>query len=285
MQSVHQQAASEPVSGVAAAPAIHPSEEADLSWYFGPGAAYFERSTFGDQLRRAAEFSQGSQPCETCEGFGFVQLTAEEIIARNRRITELEHAIRERLRTIEDQEKRDREIAKLAREREKLNEETVCAACSGTKVSARRLNRKPKALTARPRPAQREELRTEPEDWALCRYARVSRRLDQLPDEIVNVLRLYYGDIGTRWASEREGRLLALYALTAPGKKLARRGVSKRDADALEGLGVRPDESVVSQANAQRANPDTTRGRLLLEARGQAKRLLADAARVWTVAQ
>jgi hypothetical protein len=260
---------------------LPPHEEADLSWYFGPGSAYFERSTFGAQLTICEQLAYESMLCTACAGLGFTELSAAEIVKRAKRIDELAASISDRLRTIDDPEEREREKARMDRERTKLTKETVCTACEGLKVESKKIHRHDRPLDAKPKKKEDNEPKNEPEDWALCRYARVCRRLDSLPEQAVNVLRLYYGDIGSRWAGEREGRLLALYALTPPGKKLARRGLSKDESDALEGLGVRPDQSVVNQCNAQRLKSDSTRGKLLLEAREQSKKLLSEAAKAW----
>lgn len=48
-------------------------DEADLTWYFGPGACAFERSTFGAMLAAIERDAYVSEPCGACGSTGIVE--------------------------------------------------------------------------------------------------------------------------------------------------------------------------------------------------------------------
>jgi hypothetical protein len=115
----------------------------------------------------------------------------------------------------------------------------------------------------------------------LIRFARVGRRLSKVSERTFEVLKLFYGDVGTRWASKVQGRLLALYALTPAGGKLAKRGITAEMRKTLGELGRRLDEAIWNECEEQRSNPEANRAKQLEAARVQADDLLNHASIEW----
>jgi hypothetical protein len=291
-------------------------DEADLSWFFGPGAAYFEKSTFGIMLERAIQFGQHTEPCETCGGLGFLELTAEEMVSRAAKFEELAAARRsdDALAGRSDDEiDRVRELRKD--EHKSISAEATCPGCAGSKYERSRLKlrvgtsfactsgcpkckgrRRDRAgepcvtceasgyvvpVTANPKGGSTDDEGWCPDDEALVRYALVSRRLDRLSESAFEALKLFYGDRGSRWAGKVQGRLLALYPLTPAGAKLAARGITREMRDTLGELGLRLDEAIWNECEAQRATPTANRKQQLEKAHAQAGELLYAASLEW----
>lgn len=292
-------------------------DEADLSWYFGPGAAYFEKSTFGIMLERAILFGQQTEPCERCGTLGFVELTAEEMVARAAKFESL--AAARRADDVASDMQSDEEVARLRelrnREHRSICAEATCPECKGRKYVLTRVPLRvgmafsstalctrcmgtrrtasgdpcPRCdamgyfepVTVNKAPEGGNEEGWCPDDEALVRYALVSRRLDRMTDSGIEVLQLFYGDRGARWAGTKEGRLLALYHLTPAGAKLAARGITREMRETLGELGLRLDEAVWNECEAQRQRPTATRASQLERSREQAERLLGAASEQW----
>jgi hypothetical protein len=245
---------------------IPESDQSALSWYFGPGAAYFERSTFGEQIERTDRLNHVSEICDACDGLGFVELTADQIAAR---VKDFDDA-----KATENPEKRLEKWTEVCAR-------TLCKACKRGVVATRINTSKRVPLTARPKTTSDHEPGQAPDDEALQRYARVSRRLSRMPEDMRGVLRLFFGDVGMWCASKREGRIMALYSLTPAGRKLVARGLPAEAASILNGMGVRPDQAISEHADQQRSDRKEWRATLLLRARESALVLLAKASREW----
>lgn len=291
-------------------------DEADLSWFFGPGAAYFEKSTFGIMLERAILFGQQTETCETCKGLGFVELSAEEMIARAAAFASLAAARKgdDALPGRSDEET-DRLRGLRKEQHASLCAEADCPDCGGSKFDRSRIKLRlgssfactagcPKCrgalrdrsgdvceeclaagyivpVTANPKAGSPEDEGWCPDDEALVRYALVSRRLDRLSDAALEVLSLFYGDRGARWAGTVQGRMLSLYHLTQAGGKLAARGITAVMRDTLGELGLRLDEAIWNECEAQRATPTATRKQQLEKAHEQAVELFRSASTEW----
>jgi hypothetical protein len=67
-----------------------------------------------------------------------------------------------------------------------------------------------------------------PDMEAMLRWARISRMLRGLDAKHSAVIEVYYGDIGTRWASTKLGRIFGLFAFT-PGAKAVLRARPAQD--------------------------------------------------------
>jgi hypothetical protein len=120
-----------------------------------------------------------------------------------------------------------------------------------------------------------EEPSYTPDDYALVRLGRVSRRLRELRRDDAIVLQAYYGDIGARWARTKAGRIFALYALTETGQAYCIEQARKDPEH------VRADERIASLANQQRRTPNGRRKRMFVEMHQQATKLLSHAADAW----
>lgn len=79
-------------------------------------------------------------------------------------------------------------------------------------------------ITAQPTAEVRAVSGVAPDDEALQRYARASRRLlavERIDARSADVLRVYYGDEGAVWGGkEARGRMFALYRFTDAGQKI-----------------------------------------------------------------
>lgn len=295
---------------------ISPHDEADLSWFFGPGAACFEKSTFGMALDRAVQFGQAAEPCASCAGLGFVELTAEQMVERAKRYEALSAERKDDDATAATRS--DEEVTRLREKRDAqqraLGAESDCPDCNAGRGEVKRIKvrvgdafsatarctlcKGRKTLNGKacdlclgegyfvPVTVNSSAPKTDEEGWcpddeALIRYARVSKRLDRLSEGAFEALQLFYGDRGCRWASTIQGRLLALYALTPAGGKLAARGITQQMRETMGELGLRLDEAIANECEAQRMTPTETRKKQLASAREQAARLLEAASVEW----
>jgi len=125
----------------------------------------------------------------------------------------------------------------------------------------------------------REEPSYTPDDVALVRLARVSRRLRVLERDHALVLQAYYGDIGARWARTKAGRIFAVYALTETGQAWCDE-TARRD-----GEYVRADERIAALAEAQRRAAEGERRRALRAMHEEAMELIGAAWRAWKEAE
>lgn len=205
---------------------INLREEASLTWFFGRGQSTFQRSTFAGILERIDFDAYTSTRCGRCRGEGILEdggfylrtvkneITLEEVTVE----VEAEHG-------------------------------GWCPRCRGTgSTPLRRKDNRDALLTARPTAEHAAAGGYVPDDFALRKYALVSRRLDRVASVdplLVEALASYYGDAGARWGRTRYGRLFTLYALTPAGHKLVRMSMrSTSDAitlTAIERIGVEAD--------------------------------------------
>lgn len=295
---------------------ISTRDEANLSWFFGPGATQFEKSTFGIMLERATQFGQHAEACDTCAGLGFVELTAEQMVDRAGEFAALAAA---RKADDADESRSDEEAARLRELRDdeykSICGQANCPECDGKRLTVSRiLLREGTAFSCtsvcrkchgsqrlasgdpcprcdamgyiEPVSANKGPLKADEEGWcpddeALVRYALVSRRLDRVGESTFEVLRLFYGDRGTRWAGTIQGRIMVLYHLTPAGGKLAARGITAKMREALGELGLRLDEAIWNECEAQRQKPSDKRKSQIDSAHLQALRLLGAASVEW----
>ena len=118
-----------------------------------------------------------------------------------------------------------------------------------------------------------------PDEDLLLRAASVSRRLRRVAEvdrRAAQTLEVYYGGIGARWATGKEGRLFGLYPLTDAGARLVAEDM--RDRDDRSALAH---ERIARAIEQQRREPNEARAEALTRMRAQAHRLLADAWRAW----
>lgn len=213
------------MSNTCSAP-IRRRDERDLSWFFGVGAASFQRSTFGAMLDRAQMFAFDSELCDQCDGTTFVEDNATCPKCKGT-------GIRPRKR------RRKRRILKAE-----------CRKCAGTGLNSEGklcgTCRGFEGLTAMPQPSAHEEPSYSPEDETLHRYAEMSRRLERLPVACVRVLAAYFGDPGAKWDRRPQGRVCALYPLTRSGRRLLEAALALGEPGAQQA----DDEAIVAVATA-----------------------------------
>lgn len=160
--------------------------ESELCWFFSEGQSAFERSTFGEMLARAEQYSTNSDGVriETPVGlsdrvWAYVQRATDPGPARA-----LDQCDADDIRELIDWEAADPRI------------------------------------TARPKPAKSEEPSITPDDSKLVRYARVSRALNAITPRARRVLDLYFGLRGDYWALRNLGRIMAIMHETHAGRRL-----------------------------------------------------------------
>ena len=273
---------------------INLADEAALTWYFGPGEAAFRRSTFGAMIRALDLDAHTSTPCRRCNGLGFNDDDVANTTPAIKRLcaerpTDLDVGAWEAWRAkLEQAQPRCRKCggkgSTTARRRDRHVPRSGyrscptcrgiagndCETCHGTAVES--------VLSAFAGSAKHEASGNDPSDFAIERYAIVSRRLDRVPLRLVAVLEAYYGDSGGRWGRTRHGRILATYRLTAPGLKLLRRAQGKSDNPDLD-LG--PNERIANQLNLEALQPNPNRRRLINAADAEARTLYAASVEAW----
>jgi len=210
------------------------SDEADLSWFFSVGQSTFERSTFGDCLERAEQF--GSD-----EDGNRIEHPSEQ----ERRAWQFH-----RLRCWHPEPVSiDKQIA---RELEALIDWEELDPSLTVQPSSGRAGEEPSYV---------------PDDYALRRYAVVSRALALVPRVHFRALSGYFGLRGEHFGMRDCGRVMVLYGETRAGKmllgKFADRHRDRRHDEILEHLWEQ-----------QRSWKDFERGRLLQLAEEQALGLL-----------
>jgi hypothetical protein len=138
--------------------------------------------------------------------------------------------------------------------------------------------RQRKPLTARVRSGGGSggEPSYEPDERTLIRFGDVSRRLGRVAPRLVEVLALYYGDVGESWARHPRGRWVALFPLTQAGlalMDLARESGNPELSEA-DRLRVEVELDFVKGKNA-------TKRALIFEALKQAAALQREADEAW----
>lgn len=122
-----------------------------------------------------------------------------------------------------------------------------------------------------------------PDDSALTRFARVSRKLRSLEASdpmSCRVLEAYYGDSGARWGRESVGRLFAVFPLTKRGGALIAQ-VRKRFETSVD---IRDEEIIGTEADLQLRQPNDVRRMRLIKIRDEAEQLLLAAHKAWKAA-
>jgi len=165
-------------------------DQAELTWFYGEGTSCFERSSFGDQLHRAAVYAYWLEKCNVCFGTGFRE-TPDKLL----------RAFREGLGPFRDD---------------------FCDICRGAGHTkrARRSSRRP--TVGRPGRAQVQSTDLVDRDWPTVeRYGRISRRVFGLSPST----RLTYGELwgstGCHWETVKgRGREFAVWPLVDAGQRL-----------------------------------------------------------------
>lgn len=169
-------------------PAISHDDEVMLSWFFGEGSAYFERSPCGGMLEALERDSCVSQTCRRCRGVG--------VIGEDRDYTDPEYS-------------------------------QWCSSCNGTGTLPITMKRSKLALTAKPTKPNIGSNAKAPDNWALTTYAVASRRIDRMQTfspVSVQTLAAFWGNAGSRWAEQDGfGRIFPVIALTKAGATLIKR--------------------------------------------------------------
>jgi hypothetical protein len=197
---------------------MDPRSESDLEWYWCFGQALFERSTFGAVLERQALFGNQTKPCDVCGGSGFDENDDSCAECRGMgfvvtgRVGKRSADVQFSTRKCPD----CRIPKKVGSKRVSVDDCPDCKTCHGKGY----VEQQP-AVCAKS--DKSDEIGYEPDDGALRRYAKVSRRLEAFTaahPEHAEVLRLYYGTDGLRWGRTKWGRLYSCIPLTAAGRKL-----------------------------------------------------------------
>lgn len=265
-------------------------DEADLSWFFGPGQGAFERSVFGAMIRRLDLRAHLSKRCHRCDGVGFTDadiLGSAAWFAENKPVRGTTSEQWEKwLQKADDHQPRCGDCdgggvisLRLPRKAPRRNGYKRCRDCRGVSGAVTCECGGKGYLVCEPAfPAgSSEEVGYTPDEGALQRYALVSRRLDRAGDSsgrVRETLGVYYGDVGARWGRTRHGRLFGLYALTPAGKKLLMRGGES-------GTTLTPAERLGVEAELERAQPKPNRRALLTAAHMQALEMFGTAALAW----
>lgn len=229
---------------------ISKADEAALEWYFGPGLALYERSTFGAILSKLARDSATSGPCKRCEGAGilgdggFIVTNACEACsgsgrARNGRTLCLA------CKGLGSAEPRRADVERggwcpscggtgATPTEESKRRRTPCGVCSapydGTGKRRRRLRQAGCAhclgtgeepVSARQMHKGGEGGGVQADETAITRFAAISRRVAALravSPILANALAAWYGDAGQLRGQEGESRSSLLYPLTSDGR-------------------------------------------------------------------
>lgn len=255
---------------------ISPSDEAALAWFFGPGAALYERSTLGAILAKLARDSATSETCRRCHGAGildgdggFTLTDACEFCsgsgrARNGRTLcaackGFGCASAPRRKQVErggwcpscsgtgatpvEEGKRRRTPCSvcsapydLSGKRRARTRRAGCSHCLGTGEEPISVKQMHKA---------QEGSGIQADETALTHYASVSRRVQQVRRTsavLADALAAWYGPKGQQRAEDGESRGPLLYALTAAGRDYLQ-ALEDQHSESLAELRERADES------------------------------------------
>jgi hypothetical protein len=250
---------------------ISENDEAALSWFFGPGLAIYERSTFGAILAKLVRESATSEKCLKCDGAGIIGGVGGFAItnvcegcegsgkAPNGRTlcptcSGFGTAAAPRRKaaqqggwcpaclgtgsTAVEERKRRRTPCQACcvpydatGRRRKREQRAGCRNCLGTGEEP---------ISVKPiQAAQDSGGAMQSDDGALVRFAITSRRVAkvrELSPVLAEALAAYYGDEGQRCAlGEPSGRLYALRRLTAEGRRNPHSNDATEQAAALYG--------------------------------------------------
>jgi hypothetical protein len=248
-------------------PRLTQRDEADLEWFWCFGEATFERSTFGAILERQALYGEVTELCLTCDGYGSDRASGQRCVpcrGKGRiRIGQVELPSHDVLGS-----KACPECHTESGYRRKNADPSSCPVCEGTLY----VDSAAVGMMA----AAHGESGYEPDDGALRRYAKVSRRLSRLENQdraSAAVLQAYYGVDGLRWGGTDHGRLTALIPMTRAGARLL-----EHEENAL-GLGVRElfANFMLDQSRKRSAGQKES----LMHATAEAGQLYVRACRAW----
>lgn len=242
-------------------------DEADLEWFWCFGEATFERSTFGAILERQSLYGEVRELCLACDGYGTDPASGSRCMpcqGKGRiRIGNTEMAAHDVLGSVPCP---DCHTDTGYRRREA--DPDSCLTCNGELyVDSRAVGMMS---------AQVGEVGYEPDDGALRRYAKVSRRLGRLETRsrwAVPVLQAYYGVDGLRWGGTDHGRLTALVPMTRAGGKMI--GAEPNEL----GLGVRELFANIMLGQARKSSKGQKDA--LMHATAEAGQLYIRACRAW----
>jgi hypothetical protein len=238
-------------------------DEADVAWYFQHGLGAFGKSTFGGQLERAEALAFDSHGYRVETERSVEQRSAS---CRARRIAA--------------------NLPLFVYGEGEVDPSAIPADDLGPDRS----------ITARPiLKRESEESGYTPDDNVLRKMARVSRALNVMSAFGYDVLCRYYL-FGGNWdevrrdehkltealqASFKElrkyGRLLELFPLTVTGKRIIEVAANREQRRRRRGDTERPVFVVADEVVDQLKWPDATRGRMLIDAKEEAMRLIASA--------
>lgn len=282
-------------------------DEAALTWYFRDGQRRFQRSTHGAIVDRLERESAGCVRCRVCSGIGILE--DEHAVERHKARRRTTESRRKWVVAVRHKDVDGRDAGPILTEVEEevwapIGIGSYCQFCGGVGV-------RPKSRpTTLPCPAcaglgkvERQKCRTchgsgrvspdvndpktrdesygiEVDGDTLRRFAVVSRRLSGMQRVYQDTLERYYGPLGEYWGghSQQAGRLVALQAGTASGKRLLRR--TKQPGD--EATGATPEQRIDSQWALQVRDPKTWRYELLEASKHEAQETLAMAQQAWS---
>jgi hypothetical protein len=281
-------------------------DEAALTWFFGPGMATFERSVFGAMCERMQRDGANSKRCPKCHGEGV--LNEGGFASRTKKDDDQARRNVKAGGWCEACNGTGAVPAERGKHPPCRTGTIACPPCSGTGIAGLKRHRKGPLRGKRAR--RRAEILESaapcmrcratgvievdpafgtddgayivpgPNDEALTRYGVISRRvaiLSRRDPRLVEVLRAYYGDAGSRWGRERQGRIFAVYPLTRAGKSLLRLG-GKAQGNAAS---LRDSERLGVESELEKTQPKEQRRALLDAADRQAREMYARTAEVW----
>jgi len=194
-------------------------DQEDLVWFFGRGQVAFERSTFGEQLRRAELFTFGTRKCAACKGKGYTE-TPEQAI---RRAIDAVGQYQERHQDQIRAGKMPRLPPWYADENGRIaaGADGSCRDCAGSGWLPRASkHRRSSAQSVRETKSHQVRTATEPSTDDLERYGFVSHRLRQMPLGVGRVLAAFFG-VGSRYEDDKRlGRIFGVLSLVPAGKTL-----------------------------------------------------------------
>lgn len=135
-------------------------------------------------------------------------------------------------------------------------------------------------VTAWPRKMREQPQAVEPDQEMMVEYGTIGRRLMRMPPLLRAALQLWHGDSGAYWATQRRGRVVALFWLVPHGRKLLDMERRRADSAQLE-LSDRGRLANVLDADAQQDGADQLRRRLITIATRESEGLLAAAQKAW----
>ncbi len=253
---------------------ISETDEAALSWYFGPGLTIYERSTFGSLLAKLVNDSATSEVCKRCSGAGILDGAGGFAVTKacetcggcgkapNGRtlcpacggfgVGEARRQNAERggwcpscngtgATPVEEGKRRRTRCTVCCAphdgtgKRKRRKGQAACGHCLGTGEEP---------VSAKQMQKGQEGGGVQADETALTRFAVISRRVARLravSPTFVDALAAWYGDKGQACVEEDESRSSLLYPLTEDGRAYLL-AVEDRHSSGLEALKAEADE-------------------------------------------